>query len=377
MKTRLTLLLAVGAALRFDAAMNAQTAGTIPDNERWLDSLQVPEFVAPETWAEWNVKRQAIRTTLERMMGDFPPRPAVPAVTVLTREERDGYILEKFQFDNGIGMTVPGYLFLPKGAKGKVPAILYCHWHGGQYDNGKEELFHNLGPPVEPGPTLAKLGYAVLGIDACCFGERNGQGPDGPAQVGSQGEQSAAKFCLWAGRTLWGVMMRDDRMALDYLCSRPEVDAKRIGVTGMSMGSTRAWWLMALDERLKAGVGVACMTRYQDLIRNQQLKAHGIYYFVPGMLRQFDSEAVIALAAPRAMLFLTGDEDKGSPVEGAKLLAEKVATVYQLGKADEKFESVIYPGVGHEYLPEMWERTIEWMDMHVKQAGLREHPRRQ
>jgi dienelactone hydrolase len=161
-------------------------------------------------------------------------------------------------------------------------------------------------------------------------------------------------------------MLRDDLMALDYLCSRPEVDADCIGVTGMSMGSTRAWWLMALDERLKAAVCVACMTRYQDLIRAESLKQHGIYYFVPGMLQHFDSEAVMALAAPRALLFLMGDQDAGSPMEGVKALEEKVAPFYRLGNAETNFEIAIYPGVGHVYLPDMWQRTVQWLDAHLK-----------
>ena len=142
----------------------------------------------------------------------------------------------------------------------------------------------------------------------------------------------------------------------------------RIGVTGISMGSTRAWWIMALDDRPKAAVCVACMTRYQDLIQNEMLKAHGIYYFVPGMLRHFDTEAVIACAAPRAMLFMTGDKDGGSPVEGVKTLAAKVSPVYKLAGKEANFESIIYPDTGHVYLPEMWERTVKWMEAHVKSA---------
>src|SRR5262249_51033943 len=147
--------------------------------ERWLSSVRTPEFTAPATWAEWQEKRKEGRATLEKLLGDFPPRPAVPQVKVVSREEKEDYILEEFQFENGLGMTVPGYLFLPKNATGKVPAILYCHWHGGQYDNGKEELLHTEHTPELPGPTFAKLGYAVLGIDACCFGDRNGEGPGG------------------------------------------------------------------------------------------------------------------------------------------------------------------------------------------------------
>jgi dienelactone hydrolase len=164
------------------------------------------------------------------------------------------------------------------------------------------------------------------------------------------------------------MIVRDDLTALDYLCSRPEVDAARIGVTGISMGSTRSWWIMALDDRPRAAVCVACMTRYEELIRAGMLKAHGIYYFVPGMLKHFDTEAVIAIAAPRPMLFMTGDQDGGSPIEGVKHLGKIVSQVYALHGADslQRFENTIYPGIGHVYLPEMWDKTVKWLDRWVK-----------
>jgi len=351
------------------AMLPAQSPVPITNAERWLRAVKTPEFTTPATKEAWVKQRAEIRTTLQSLLGTFPPRPALPQVTTLSREEKDDYVLEKFRFENGLGMTVPGYLFLPSNttASGKKsPAILYCHWHGGQYDIGKEELSQTNATPVPAGPVLAKLGYAVLGVDACCFGERNGEGPGGTSEKGSAGEMTAAKFQLWAGRTLWGVIVRDDLMALDYLCSRPEVDASRIGVTGISMGSTRSWWIMALDDRPRAAVNVACMTRYRDLASAQNLKAHGIYYFVPGMLQHFDSEAVIALAAPRPMLFMTGDQDSGSPVNGIKAIEQKVKPIYQLHDSPAHLENIIYPGVGHVYLPEMWERTVQWMDKHVK-----------
>lgn len=127
---------------------------------------------------------------------------------------------------------------------------------------------------------------------------------------------------------------------------------------------------MALDDRPRAAVCVACMTRYEELIRAGMLKAHGIYYFVPGMLRHFDTEAVIALAAPRPMLFMTGDQDEGSPLEGVKRLGGIVGQVYALHGEDAaaSFENSIHPGVGHVYLPEMWEKTLQWMDRRVKGA---------
>ena len=341
--------------------------------DAWLAKAKIaPPMQVPATLEAWQQQRTGIRTKLNELLGDLPPRPPASAFQVITREDKGSYTLETLQFDNGAGEIVKGYVFVPKQAtaQSKAPAILYCHWHGGQYDSGKQELMQTNATPVAAGQALAAAGYVVLGIDAPCFGERNGQGPDGPQQKGGNGEMTAAKFNLWIGRTLWGMMIRDDLSALDYLCSRPEVDAQRIGVTGISMGATRSWWIMALDDRPRAAVCVGCMTRYEELIRAGMLKAHGIYYFVPGMLKHFDTEAVIALGAPRPMLFMTGDQDSGSPTDGVRHIGEIVSQVYALhGKeAASHFENTIYPGVGHVYLPEMWEKTVKWMDRWVKNS---------
>ncbi|HTI70619.1 MAG TPA: alpha/beta hydrolase family protein [Candidatus Limnocylindria bacterium] len=334
---------------------------TSRDNSVWLTTLpRVPELQIPEKKADWAARKEGIRSNLWHLLGKLPPRPGKPTVEVLSRNERDGFIEERFRFDNGAGEKVPGVLLLPKEATEPVPAILYCHWHGGEYDGGKIELFQTNHTPYPPGPTYARRGFAVLAIDAAGFGERNGTGPDG--EKGSQGEASASKFNLWAGRTLWGMMLRDDLMALDYLCSRPEIDTNKVGVTGMSMGATRTWWLMALDDRLKSGAAIACLTRYQDLIAAGQIKQHGIYYFVPGMLEHFDTEAVLACIAPRAIMCLNGTKDSGSPVAGIRKIDSILRPLWRLHEADWAFRCDLYPGVGHEYTRDMWAKTLSWFD---------------
>ena len=362
-------LLHLGACVGFLAlsepllmAETNQTAAT-----RWLAKADLASpFTVPTTRRTWEATRREVRGQLWQLLGKLPPRPRVPTVKTLSREDKGDYTLERFEFDNLAGATVPGYLLLPRNADGKSPAILYCHWHGGHYDVGKEELFRTNAVPVPAGPALVKQGYVVIAIDAYCFGERNGAGPGGPNEKGSAGEMTASKFNLWVGRSLWGMIVRDDLMALDYLCSRPEVDATRIGVTGISMGATRSWWAMALDERLKAGVAVCCLTRYQDLAAAEGLKHHGIYYFVPGMLNHFDTEAVVALAAPRPLLFQSGETDAGSPVEGIRAIETTVRKAYKLYEREKDFQSTIHPGVGHVYLPEMWERTQAWFNEKLK-----------
>jgi dienelactone hydrolase len=336
------------------------------DAQRWLKSAApAPDFqVAPSSEA-FERQRAEVRATLRKLLGTLPPRPRPPAVNTLLREDKGAYWQERFEFDNGAGATVPGVLLLPKNVAGKAPAILWNHWHGGEYDGGKREIFETRHTPAAPGPALAERGYAVMAIDAYCFGERNGRGPGGPNEKGGAGEMSAAKFNLWVGRTLWGMIVRDDQMALDYLCSRPEVDAQRVGVCGISMGATRTWWLMALDDRPKAAVAVCCLTRYRDLIEAQLLRAHGIYYFVPGMLNHFDTEAVIACIAPRAFLSLAGADDGGSPVPGIRKIESAAGPAWKLAGKAADFRSVIHPGVGHVYTPEMWQETIAWFDAHI------------
>jgi hypothetical protein len=154
----------------------SQTAKT--PGQDWLQAAPtVPEFAAPASRQAWQTQRESIRQQLWQLLGKMPDHTKIPDVTTLSREERDGYILEKFQFANGAGAMVPGYVFLPKKSAGKAPAILYCHWHGGQYEVGKEEMLRTNATPVAAGPELAKRGFVVLGIDAYCFGERNGKGP--------------------------------------------------------------------------------------------------------------------------------------------------------------------------------------------------------
>lgn len=330
----------------------------------------VPLLETPATLAAWQARRAEIADTLRELLGDLPS-PLTPQVETLSREPYDGFVCERFRFHNGDplggeGAWVTGCLLLPNTLSAPAPAVVYYHWHGGDYHLGKEQLF-SLQPALNPrGITIAEeltsRGYVVLAIDTYGFGERSGTGPDGPGQKGGSEEASLSKLNLWYGRTLWGMMLRDERLALDYFCTRPEVDVQRIGAMGISMGSTRVWWSMALDERIRAGVAVACLTRYQELIAHQALHAHGIYYFVPGMLRHFDSEAVVALGAPRALLCLNGDQDGGTPADGVEKINAAVEPVYAVYEASERFRSLVYPNVGHVWTETMWEETFRWLE---------------
>jgi dienelactone hydrolase len=327
-------------------------------------SFQTP---LPRSAQSWEKRKAELRKKLRRLLGDLPEL-LTPKVTIEEKRSRDGYDLERFTFDNGAGDTVYGYILIPSGHKGRGPAILYHHYHGGQYQQGKEEVISKAFSKLDfaTGEALAREGYVVLCIDAYAFGERRFQGPAGKNEEGDRTESALFKTFLWEGRTLWGMMVRDDLLALNYLVSRPEVDARRIAAMGMSMGSTRTWWAAALDERIKAAISVSCLTRYQNLIAHGEVAQHGIYYYVPDMLKEkIDTESVIGLIAPRAHLTLTGDKDGGSPADGVRIINAFEEYLYKLYGKAENFRGVLYQGVGHEYTPEMWEETLRWLKKHL------------
>jgi dienelactone hydrolase len=324
-----------------------------------------PDFQFPDKLSTWKNDRIEVRETIQKLLGDIPTRPNHLKVKTVFREERNGYILEKFLIDNEVDSWVPGYLAIPTNVEGKVPVIIGLHGRGSSKDN----IF---GSDANTAQNVLALfisnGYAVMAIDSYLNGERRGQGPAGDIELeDNRGQElSLFKLNIWFGRSLWGMQLRDEQIALDYLMSRPEIDTERIGVEGMSMGSTRAWWLAALDERVKVVVGIACFTRYKELIEQRQLRAHGIYYFVPGMLNHFDTEALMGLIAPRPFLVLTGDSDLGSPLSGIRVLEDKLDFIYNLYNEGSKFKSIVYEDTGHVFTDEMKIEMLNWFEKYLK-----------
>lgn len=329
----------------------------------------------PQSADAWRESAPKLRRTLWSLLGDIPAS-FTPSAKIKQRVEHDDFFEERVEFFNGLNHRVFGLLLIPKAREKhseaqRRPAVLYHHYHGGKYEQGKEELLRPAfrefgGGDLIPGHNLVRKGFVVLAIDAYGFGERRYESPASEQETGSQVEASLFKAFAWQGRTLWGMIVHDDLLALNYLISRAEVDPARIGAMGMSMGATRSWWAAALDERIRCTVSVACLTRYQDLLAQRQLNFHGIYYYVPGVLKErIDMEAVCGLIAPRAHLTLTGDRDPGSPASGVRTVNGFQERLYALFEQSDRFRGLVYEGVGHAYTPEMWSETVRFLDKHL------------
>src|SRR5438128_1623646 len=167
----------------------------------------------------------ARRAELYAMLGELPARERPISATLVDREERDGYTLERLVLDlNGIE-PVPAYFTRPREARGRLPVVLYNHAHGGDYVLGKDELLNGRAALQRPpyAEALAVRGYAALAVDTWLFGERRGRT-----------ESELVKLMLWRGQVLWGMMVYDSLRAVDYLTTRPDVDPNRIATLGLS-----------------------------------------------------------------------------------------------------------------------------------------------
>lgn len=331
---------------------------------------RIPAFTLPQPAdrAEWEARRVLLRATLMQLMGDLPPL-FTPRATVVDSASRDGYLLEKIEFANGLDDTVYGYLLVPDQPNGA--AVLYCHYHGGRYELGKDELFQEVlweewGSETPRGVALAQAGYIVLAIDSYAFGERQHQGPAGSREGGRETEHALFKQFLWEGRSLWSMMVYDDWLALNYLLSHPLVEPDRVAVTGASMGGSRATWLAALDERIKIAAPVIQYTRYQNLMASGGLNGHSFYYYVPGVLRAgLDMEALTALVAPRPQIALVGDQDKLSPADGITQIVDFTRAIYALYDTPDQFEPRVYAGVAHHYTTTMFADLLAFLEKYL------------
>jgi dienelactone hydrolase len=169
---------------------------------------------------------------------------------------------------------------------------------------------------------------------------------------------------LWSGQVMWGMMLFDSVRALDYLATRDDVDPARIGTLGISMGSNMAWWLAAVDERVKACVDICCLTDYQALIETNNLDGHGLYYYVPSLLKHFTTAQINALIAPRPHLSLAGTKDKLTPAHGLERLDAELRRIYAEAGAPNAWKLLTYEQ-GHFENPEMRVEIVKWLTLHM------------
>ncbi len=295
----------------------------------------------------------ARRKQLYGLMGDLPSREPKIGVESLGSEERPGFLLEKLVLDvNGIE-PAPAYFVKPANASGRLPAILFNHWHGGEYKLGKDEMLRPKTGIPSWAEAIAAQGWCALCMDMWAFGGRS-----------TRTEMDIFKDMLWKGQVMWGMMVFDSIRGVDYLLTRPDVDTARIATLGMSMGSTMAWWVAALDERIKVCADICCLTDFQALIETQNLKGHGIYYYVPSLLKYFTTAQINTLIAPRPHIGVAGNLDPLTPPAGLDRIDRELRAVYAAAGKPGNWK-LFRQDVAHVETPEMRSEILQFLTAHL------------
>ncbi len=260
-------------------------------------------------------------------------------------------VVEQLQFVSADGHTIRAFLTGPVGEWRNLPAVLYCHAHGNRYDIGATELI--AGRPALRNPPyaqdLAHQGIVALCIDLPCFGDR-----------ADESESIAAKRHLWHGRTLFGAMLTELSAALDLLEAIEGVNVDRMGVLGLSMGATLAFWLGALEPRLKAIAHLCCFADLAMLVEQGRHDLHGFYMTVPGLLKHFTTGQIAGLCAPRPQLICAGLQDPLTPHDAFEKAVADARAAYVASNNADRLTIHGEPDQGHQESPAMREAVLRF-----------------
>lgn len=347
-----------------------------------------PEFKDLKSW-----KRRARAKVFDHLF--YTPPPAKPEPQLIRRTEKEDYVEEYLTFQTTPDLRVPAYVLIPKKAKLPAPGMIVLHCHGGFYLWGKEkvvetgeehavlaEFKQQLYKGKSIAAELARRGYVVIVIDMFYWGERRMILDDDlsvyrerPLSMtrqeiqdfnrrSQQNEQLMARTLFCAGISWPGVVLWDDLRTVDYLASRPEVNSKRLGCVGLSVGGYRSFMLAALDERIRAAVDVGWMTSFSSQIKQQVINSIGFTFHIIGLYRYLDLPDLAALIAPRSIMVMNGSRDRLFSPDGVKAAFEKISRCFTKAGAPERQRCRLFDAP-HEFNLEMQTEAWEWLERWV------------
>ncbi|QHT71853.1 hypothetical protein GXP67_01835 [Rhodocytophaga rosea] len=343
---------------------------------------------------EW---RKEARAKLNELLA-FTPPPAPLATQILDTIKREGYTQYLVRYNVNALQQTEAFLLVPDNLTKSAPAVIALHDHGGFYFYGKEkhtltdnrpqilvDYIKNLYEGRTYADELAKRGYVVLCPDVLYFGSQkldldkmpsltkenfpDLQSADEATRIKAfnklaNGQETImAKTMFTAGTTWLGIILQSDRVAIDFLLSRPEVDPQKIACMGLSLGGLRSTYLFGMDARVKAGIIAAFSTTYAYML--QEYVRHTWMMYVPRQYQYLDLPDVASLNAPRPLLVLNCKQDALFHPDGMKAAEKKLSAIYTWMKAKDKFTCNYYD-VPHSLTIAMQEDAFAWLDKWLK-----------
>ena len=311
----------------------------------------------------------------------------------------DGLHVEHLSWQLPYGPPTEAVFLKPAGARGRLPAVIGLHDHGGNKYFGWRKIAQmsdQLHPMMKShhadyyggvswANALAKQGYAVLVHDAFPFASRRVRVGDLPPVVrkdlkevnpesedeikaynkfAAEHENLMAKSLFCAGTTWPGVFTAEDQRALDYLCAREDVDPDRVGCAGLSGGGLRTCYLAGLDDRIRCACCVGMMTTWRDYLLNK-CHTHTWMIYIPGLPPDLDYPEILGLRVPLPTLVLNDREDQLFTLSEMQRADRILSEVYAKAGAGDRYRCSFYPGP-HKFDRPMQAEAFAWFDRWLK-----------
>jgi dienelactone hydrolase len=301
---------------------------------------------------------------------DRPRVPAAPEITGTTTA--DGLVQITFSYASDATNRVPGLIVKSATSSGRRPVVIALHGTGGK----KEDELPFMAE-------LARAGFVAVAIDGRYHGARTKSAKRSEEYVDAILRTfRGAKELPFFYDTAWDVMR-----LVDYLETRDDTDAKRIGLFGISKGGIEAYLTAAADPRIAAVVPCIAVESFRWAAENNSWQSrigtvqaafdaaamdsgiakpggefvHTFYCKVaPGLDREFDGPAMVPLIAPRPFLSINGELDPRTPKGGLDLCEAAARAAYRAAGADEKFVLHVQPNTAHKVNPESLVLAREW-----------------
>lgn len=317
---------------------------------------------------------------VDKVAADFKKlleRPRVPLNPSFEVTKTDSVIIEHGFIYSEKNERVPMLIYKPVTRTRPYPAVIFLHGTGRRKEDNKKILYQ-----------LAKRGIMGVAIDARFHGERIAGGAHGST------EYEAAATAAWENKDkarqthpflfdtafdLWRVT--------DYLVSRPDVDASRIGMGGISMGGIETWLAASVDKRIKVIVLDISVQSFKWSLDNDKWQARagtiqGVHLqaakdlgdsvlnksnvkavwdkLLPNITGEFDCPSMLRLMAPRALLVVGTENDPNCPLPGADIAYASALQAYTSKNATGKISRDVTPKLFHTSTPEHFKMTLDW-----------------
>jgi dienelactone hydrolase len=301
---------------------------------------------ASKTRAEAEAWQRSLRAKVIELLGGFPSARSPLRPTVVETRSFPAYRREKIVFDSRPGTSVLAYVLLPVNAAAPAPTMICVPGHGrgvddivGIDEHGRDRT-DKSGYQHDFAIQIAEAGLAAVAIEPMAFGCRRDP-MNAKKGLSQKACEPVAGSALMLGETMIGWRVWDIMRTIDYIATRPELDANRVGCMGISGGGTATLFATAVEPRIRAAMVSGYLNTFRDSIGSL---AHCIDNYVPGILNWAEMYDVAGLIAPRSLFVESGEKDNIFPIHASIESFTNVREIYRVFEAGDRIEQEVFPG---------------------------------